>query len=1061
MRTLSEIFAPGAPTLPEGLRTLVVSPERELEPGMTVRAAFTFCNNGGAAATGVRVRFNIPDGLVYLVGSGRLDGADLDDESGNSPLLGRNGAHIGDVAPGEERRIEIAYSVAGAIENGTTVELQAAVASFEVQPVGSNVVRLVARSRPLLTSPLSGITVESRRDGVPGTEAEIAVRVHNSGESSAHDVVVVAPIPEHTRYVAGSARVNGRELERDLGCSFDRVYAPIVAATLPANASVTLSYRVRIDSPLPGGTPIVANAHIASQETPAFAVEPATLVVRASPDFGDDRSTLSLEPSTHVRPGERVGILFVAHNSGTATADAARVTLALSESLLYVRGSARIDGRPIRERRDNQLNFDLGSIEGGEGIELRCEAIVAAPSADGVALPVSATLEWEPSEGEAMRRFERNVLVRSEPALARRRSAIRRLGEMVVRPAQEVEALLFIANDGSAPANDAVLQLRIDPALEDVRLSERRVRVPIESGTAELGAIEPYVTRRIAFRARVRTPYADRSEIVVGASLATSELGETQLGECSWRVDSHPAFSTTSSRLELSGDALLRPNQLAEMIVHVLNVGGDVARNVRVRLLISPEARFESVAGATRERSSILFGEIAPSEAAQARVGLRLLRSVPKEHPLTVDAVLTADSMLPVPLERLTIVTTASPDFAVGSFRSYPSDAADLGETIEWTLQLRNGGDGPARQVRIRVPQPPSLIYVPNSTTVNDVPLRDVGALGPFASERGIVLSEFDAGVEATLQWRDVVHNQLAAGETVVRVAQVDYDDERHDEIVSDELKVRASPVFANAIVGLQFGLEGVVGPSAQESPSITDAHAELTAADPPVGSFASFQTSEIAHGNGRADDEARVGTLLTVGNAWLTRTLRFLDEARFAGFVTHLFALRAFLPDTLGDGQVALAPVAEALHEELDRLFIKLRLPSFTISPRDVETSATRATVERLLHDASSARGTPVDVPGAALAFRGRYDATVMRQLAERVHAAPAATALPWAALARLLPDSSPQTAHYRLLLVDRLDAYAERDPAHFVRALQCESDGVLDAALDVLTTSLRATVT
>ena len=60
MRTLSEVFAPGAPTLPEGLRTLVVSPERELEPGMTVRAAFTFRNQGGAVATGVRVRFTLP-----------------------------------------------------------------------------------------------------------------------------------------------------------------------------------------------------------------------------------------------------------------------------------------------------------------------------------------------------------------------------------------------------------------------------------------------------------------------------------------------------------------------------------------------------------------------------------------------------------------------------------------------------------------------------------------------------------------------------------------------------------------------------------------------------------------------------------------------------------------------------------------------------------------------------------------------------------------------------------------------------------------------------------------
>src|SRR4029077_18679246 len=102
----------------------------------------------------VRVRFNLPDGLVYLVGSGELDGTVLDDDLGNSPLISRSGAHIGDVVPGEERRIEIAYSVAGAIENGTTIELQAAVASFELPPVGSNVVRLIARSRPQLSNAL-------------------------------------------------------------------------------------------------------------------------------------------------------------------------------------------------------------------------------------------------------------------------------------------------------------------------------------------------------------------------------------------------------------------------------------------------------------------------------------------------------------------------------------------------------------------------------------------------------------------------------------------------------------------------------------------------------------------------------------------------------------------------------------------------------------------------------------------------------------------------------------------------------------------------------------------
>ncbi len=92
MRTLTEAFAPGAPSLPEGLRTLVVSPDRTVEPGTTIRATFAFYNFGGAAATGLRVRFSLPEGLRYIAGSARVDDRALDDVRGEtSPAGGERG----------------------------------------------------------------------------------------------------------------------------------------------------------------------------------------------------------------------------------------------------------------------------------------------------------------------------------------------------------------------------------------------------------------------------------------------------------------------------------------------------------------------------------------------------------------------------------------------------------------------------------------------------------------------------------------------------------------------------------------------------------------------------------------------------------------------------------------------------------------------------------------------------------------------------------------------------------------------------------------------------------
>ncbi len=1079
MRTLSEVFAPGAPTLPEGLRTLVVSPDRELEPGMTVRATFTFRNQGGAVATGVRVRFSIPEGLVYLVGSGELDGTSLDDELGNSPLLSRAGAHIGDVAPAQERRIEIAYSVAGAIENGTTVEVQAAVASFELPPVGSNVVRLVARSRPQLENSLTRVTVEARQEPSPGSEAQVTIRIHNAGESSAHDVVVVAPIPEHAAYVAGSARVNGREIERDLGIAFDRLYAPIVVTSLSASASATLVYRIRIDAPLPDGTRVTARAQIASQETPAFELEPAALVVRAAPDFGDDRTAFSVEPSHDVRPGQRVALSFTAFNAGTAAADSATATLELPDTLTLVRSGSSIDGRPIRDRRKDPLVFDLGRIDAGEHVDLRTEAVVVSPLPDATALTVAATLAWEPSTEVAARRLERTIAVHSEPALASRRNYIARLGGEIVRPGGDVEATIEIANDGSASAADVVLHLRVDPALDEVRVFEKNSRLTLDGDTVDLATLDAYAARHITIRARVRSPYADRSEVRVGASVHTRELGETPLGEAVWRVDSHPGFDAQTSRLELASDAVLRPNQLADVDAIVVNMGTDVAHNVRLRLYVSPEARLESVDGAIREKSSLVFGEILPGATARARLGLRLLRSLAKEFPVTVDGVLTADAMLPVPLPRLVIATTAEPDFSIGTFRSEPIDVVDVGETVEWVLHVRNGGDGPARRVLISVEQPETLIYVPNSTTVNDVPVRDIGAQAPFASSRGIVLNDVDPGVEATIRWHDVVHNGLPAGEAIARAAHIHYDGERNDEIPSGELKVRATPVFANAIPGLPFGLDGMIGPAFGGSQRAIDSERflELPPATPVEANngharalnrypIAALEQGDAVEGDAQGIVEGtlmanRAGTSVAFTGDRLPRALRLLEEARFGGMVTHLFAVRALLPDAIGDSHAGSLPaLRDLLREEFDRLFIKLRLPSYVIAPRDLETPSVRTTIERVLEDAANARGIPAESPAASLLLHGSYDPSEMRDFADRLEDADLASALPWAALARLLPDGTQQLQHYRALLSERLDALSQADATEFIDALQRKRDAALDGALDVVRTSLHAQV-
>jgi hypothetical protein len=362
-------------------------------------------------------------------------------------------------------------------------------------------------------------------------------------------------------------------------------------------------------------------------------------------------------------------------------------------------------------------------------------------------------------------------------------------------------------------------------------------------------------------------------------------------------------------------------------------------------------------------------------------------------------------------------------------------------------LHVRNSGDGPARKVGVSVGRIDSLIYVPNSTTVNDLSVRDVGAQSPLMGERGIVMSDVDPGVEATIRWREVVHNGLPSGETIARVARISYDGDRVDEISARELKVRCAPAFANTISGLPFGLDGMLGPSfaggGQRALGGSD-FVELPPATPVTrneipapGTVLSLAPSTNGHNghnghngnghtNGHAHDAAFEAEAVPYDRERLERSLRFLSEARFNGLVTHLFALRAFFPDNIpGADEEAVHEVREALRESLDRVYIKLRLPNYVIAPRDLETPAGKAALEDLL--------ASIDVEE------------------------PATLAGRWAALARLIPGDGEALTHYRQLLTGAFDELANADDVAFIDALQRKTYPVLDAALDVVRAQLN----
>jgi uncharacterized repeat protein (TIGR01451 family) len=833
MRTLTEAFAPGTPSLPEGLRTLVVSPDRTVEPGATVRATFAFYNFGGASATGLRVRFNLPDGLRYVPGSARVDERLLDDTRGETSLLGPNGADVGEVPPGVERRISLAYVVAPTIENGATLDLQAALASNETEVIGSNVARLVAVSAPELENPDTIAALEAVRVAEPGEEIHVAARVHNSGHATAHDVVVVLPVPDRTMYLAGSAKIDGREVAIDErgGDPFGFGNATIASQALAAGATLVVEYRARIESPLDDNTRIVLGGAVASSETAEFELDRAELTVRSASRFDTEGTRLVVDAPNEVEPGRRVRVAIIAENDGTCAADDVRVRLTLPDGLRYAPGSRALDGRSVSES-DAPGTFIFTRIEAGRRVEAAVDAYVVSPAVDGTPLPIAGSLRW--STGS--RAFERSLTVRSSPRFLESRNALSLDGPAQVVPSGEVRATIRIANDGTAQATGVRIAVEADPALQSLRYSDGGSDARVQPSGIDVGTLAPGATRTITLVATVASPIADRSELRLRARLDSDQTPALPLGQIELLVRSRSRFAPTTSLLSYPAGEALRPSGHGDVEIVMVNEGTDTARDVRLQVDITPDARIESVDGATRVGTSLLFGDVAPGARIEATMRLRLARLVARGTAITLNARLEAVGLLPLALAPVTIPTMAEARFDDGAtLRTQPSETVDAGEPLYLRLAVRNTGDGAASRLVVRGQLPLHTAYLPGSTLVNDVPLLDVDGGSVLWSKHGLVLEDVDPGVEVVVRFGSIVNTPLAAGTLIDAHLDAIWDGGGTLAISSPAVRVRSTPAFAVRATGLPFSVSGIAPRTVDVLHDIADQHRAAQVQLPPT----------------------------------------------------------------------------------------------------------------------------------------------------------------------------------------------------------------------------------
>ena len=1092
--SLTGIFAPGSPALVESLRTLSLEPKRTIAPGESIRAEFTFSNFGGASATGVRVRFSHPQGASHVPENDMVDDRPLADDQ---HLVDATGAAIGDLEPNSQRRVACSFRVNEPIEDGTEMVFQAALVSDQTPLLASNIERVIVRSQPVLQNTSTLVTLSATDKPRPGDTITVHATVANTGSSSAHDVVVILPAPEHTTYVARSARIDGRLVLGVDGEPFDYDSATVVSERLAPGQSVALEFQATIDSPLSDGTRIKATGSVGSRQTREFSIASADVVVSSPVDFSGEETALTLACDDAVAPGMRIPMTLRAVNAGTGAAEFVALSFALPNGLVYAPGSAHVDGQPVSDESIPGLTFSAGTLAAGRVIEVGIAATVAVPvPGDDSSLPVEASLHWKGGE----RDFARRLTVRVAPRFNRARNYVE-ADHSVALAREDVRFIAHVYNDGTTAERN--VRLRVIPGvhLDDVRVAESTEEPVPYTEPLDLGLVPPHHERVFVVSARVASKVPDRSNVTLGAVLE-HDAGAIDLGTATVIVRSRPQVARESVAWEVASNEPLRPHRSVDVLIRFTNEGSDILRDARLAMRLPAELAVERAIDARRDREGLAFGDVAPETTHEARVTLRLLRPVAPGREPVLEGWLHGKGISPVQFSPLDIPVFAEPQFATSAqLLAAPSELVNGGEHVYYEIRLRNDGDGPAERLVVRVVPTNLAVYVPSTTTLNGLGVPDDAGASQLWSQRGLALADVNPGVELRIRWEMSVMSPLATGTSLETRAVIDWGEGHTLALAAPVLRVQTQPTLGESTIGTPISIArvfpseapvyeapplppepeapvtpGIATPAAQAPPR---AIAEVIAEQPPmVAPPAAPQelpaavpvrslepvAAEIAPAPGD-------GPLAFIDFAAdrLAHTLKLLERSDAGGLIVHLFALRMLFPENAAGANASLSAAfttaARTMRAPLERFFVRLRMPRLTVTGKDLEDRdsrlALRALLDQLAHAPVAAAAPP---PSGIVRIEGRVNVDVMRALMSELDTAPLGAVTPWVINAQLLGTTilhdgtqSDVLAAYRTEALKVLTVLSELPIDEFHRVLTTSVNRSLDEALAAALDALR----
>lgn len=796
--TYGELMVMAQPSFIHRNCRIEANSREKVTPNQELLVRYFVINSGSGPATRVILRGSIPHLTAYIRQSTQVDGVTVLDLGEMSQIFSEKGLYLGTIPPKGKKEVTYRTKVHYPLEQGIKIWAKGEILLDQLTPFELEPIEFVTDSKPDFSVPGRNIFQSSRRppEGAhpsepgllePGETVTLKILYYNSGDAHAHNTTFEIVPPTHTTYVRGSTKWNGNPLS-DVGPGSPLFPTAsgggVNIGTIEVNEEGEVSVQFCINSPLENNLLLESEAYIKCDELSRQKLGTILYKVRSLPDFSDPVvNKMEVEPRGEVEPGDILTYTLYLKNLGRTHARNVVLKSRIPTNTAYLPNSMYWNGKRVPDidgfssvfttqgfkiecvkvEELHTMSFQININDGLEnGTKLETFAQIFADGIESVTpKPVFSTVKSWADFSDPKTSF-----VETHPQ-----------GSVI--PGDIITYYIHFKNIGKVTAKNLVIKgvipFRTSSLPNKTKLNgfpvadEDKVSLVFVPNGLPVGDLRVNERGTVTVQVKINSPLEKGTIITGNFQILSDDSLPLTLEAPELLVRSMPDFSSADENfLEVYPEGDVAPDEVLTYVLHYKNNGNDDAQNVSFHIKLPEGTVYEK--GSTKlngfiisdrdDKSPLLMdgglriGTIESKGTGNVSFQIKVKNDVAHGAIIATGGTIDCQGLPPfvTGIIQNKVCTVADfGDLTKNYLELFPSDVIYPGDMATCTLHYKNCGRMPASGVRLKLYLPSQITYLPNSTTINSLPVPDENGNSILLIEEGFAVGTVAPGKLGTV----------------------------------------------------------------------------------------------------------------------------------------------------------------------------------------------------------------------------------------------------------------------------------------------------------------------